>query len=127
MVESKKILIVDDDPHIVNLLTMLLHPCGYTVFPANDGIEGIKIIKEQKPDLVIVDLMMPGLDGYHLLYQVVFEEPEITVPKIIVISSRSGVRDQDLAQRVGADIFIHKPFDIKEIVAAVKQLLGGAA
>jgi two-component system alkaline phosphatase synthesis response regulator PhoP len=102
-----KILVIDDEPSIVNLVTAYLKPEGYEVFTASDGMTGLKAARAFKPDLVVLDLMLPGMDGIELLSQL---RRESNVYVILGLS-------------IGADDYITKPFSPRELVARVKAAL----
>jgi len=119
----EKILIVDDSRQIVELVQMLLEQEGYTVSAAFDGVEALRSVKEFKPDLIILDIMMPYIDGYHLAHQLIHEQFDFPVPKIIVLTSRSGEREKKLSYAVGALAYVQKPFEPESFVKKVKEVL----
>ncbi len=114
-----KLLIVDDDPNIREMLTLYLEKEGYQVKAANDGIEGIHYFKIYEPDLVLLDIMMPKKDGW----QVCREIREISPKPVIMITAKGDVFDKVLGLELGADDFIVKPFDMKELSARIKAVL----
>ena len=114
-----KLLIVDDDPNIREMLTLYLEKEGYQVKTANDGAEGIHYFKIYEPDLVLLDIMMPKKDGW----QVCREIREISPKPVIMITAKGEVFDKVLGLELGADDFIVKPFDMKELSARIKAVL----
>jgi len=116
---NTKILVVDDDVNICDILRMYLEREGYEVKIANDGIEGITLFKQYDPDLVLLDIMLPGKDGW----QVCREVREISTKPVIMITAKGEVFDKVLGLELGADDFIVKPFDTKEVTARVKAVL----
>ncbi len=116
---ASKILVVDDDPNICDLLRMYFESEGYEVKTANDGDEGVKMFKMYEPDLVLLDLMLPKKDGN----QVCREIREISSKPIIMLTAKSEVFDKVLGLELGADDFIVKPFETKELSARVKAVL----
>ena len=114
-----KILIADDDTNICDILKMYLENEGYEIVIANNGVKAISAFKIYEPDLVLLDVMMPGKDGW----QVCREIREISSKPIIVITAKSEVFDKVLGLELGADDFITKPFDMKEVSARVKAVL----
>ena len=114
-----KLLIVDDDPNIREMLTLYLEKEGYQVKAANDGVEGIHYFKIYEPDLVLLDIMMPKKDGW----QVCREIREISPKPVIMITAKGDVFDKVLGLELGADDFIVKPFDMKELSARIKAVL----
>ncbi len=117
-----KILIVDDEPNIVVPLQFLMEQNSYHVTVASTGEEAINAVQQHKPDLILLDIMLPGLDGFEIC-QIVRENPECRNTKIIFITAMG--RDMDIAKgmALGADDFITKPFSNSEVVGKVKKLL----
>jgi len=118
-----KILVVDDDINICDILRMYLEREGYEVKTANDGAEGVAAFKRFDPDLVLLDIMLPQKDGW----QVCREIREISSKPIIMITAKGEVFDKVLGLELGADDFIVKPFDTKEVTARVKAVLRRSA
>ncbi|MDD4842803.1 MAG: response regulator transcription factor [Anaerotignum sp.] len=116
---KQKILIVDDDKHIAELISLYLEKEGYDTKEAYDGKEAVKDVAEIKPDLVILDLMLPGLDGYQVCTEV---RKSSNVP-IIMLTAKGETFDKVLGLELGADDYMVKPFDTKELVARVKAVL----
>ncbi|MBQ1261852.1 MAG: response regulator, partial [Clostridia bacterium] len=114
-----KILIVDDDSNISELLKMYFENEGYDVKIANDGIEGLNYFKIFEPDLVLLDIMLPKKDGW----QVCREIREMSSKPVIMITAKGEVFDKVLGLELGADDFVVKPFDMKELSARVKAVL----
>lgn len=116
---TAKILIIDDEPMIVNLVSAYLKPEGYEVFTAADGIQGLKTAKSVKPDLIILDVMLPGFDGIELLTKI-RRESDVYV---ILLTARTEETDKIVGLSVGADDYVTKPFSPKELVARIKSAL----
>src|SRR5512147_877262 len=114
-----KILVIDDEPSIVNLVSAYLKPEGYEVFTAADGPSGLKAAKAYKPDLVVLDLMLPGLDGIELLSRL-RRESDVYV---ILLTARTEETDKIVGLSVGADDYVTKPFSPRELTARVKAAL----
>jgi two-component system alkaline phosphatase synthesis response regulator PhoP len=114
-----KILIVDDEPSIVNLVSAYLKPEGYEVFTAADGPSGLKMAKAYKPDLVVLDLMLPGMDGIEILTRL-RRESDVYV---ILLTARTEETDKIVGLSVGADDYVTKPFSPRELVARIKAAL----
>ncbi len=114
-----KILIIDDEPSIVNLVSAYLKPEGYEVFIASDGISGLKAAKTYKPDLIVLDLMLPGMDGIELLTRL-RRESDVYV---ILLTARTEETDKIVGLSVGADDYVTKPFSPRELVARIKAAL----
>ena len=119
---AKKILIVDDEPHIVTMLENRLKHVGYEVITASDGQEGLAKAQKERPDLIILDLMLPKLDGYKVCRMLKFDEKYKHIP-IIMFSARAQEADKKTAEEVGADGYIVKPFEPQVLLGKVKELL----
>ncbi len=114
-----KILVIDDEPSIINLVTAYLKPEGYEVYTAADGTAGLKSARAFKPDLIILDLMLPGMDGIELL-SILRRESDVYV---IMLTARADETDKIVGLSVGADDYVTKPFSPRELVARVKAAL----
>ena len=121
-----QILIVDDEPNIVVPLEFLMEQNGYDVVVAHSGEEALESIAKYKPDLILLDIMLPGIDGFEVC-QIVRLKPEWQKTKIIFLTAKG--RDVDIAQGMvlGADAYITKPFSNAEIVGKVRKLLNDPA
>jgi two-component system alkaline phosphatase synthesis response regulator PhoP len=116
---AAKILVVDDEAHIVNLVSAYLRKEGYEVYEAKDGPSGLKAARAYKPDLIILDIMLPGMDGLEVL-QVLRRESDVY---IILLTARGEEMDKVIGLSVGADDYVSKPFSPRELVARVKAAL----
>jgi two-component system alkaline phosphatase synthesis response regulator PhoP len=114
-----KILVIDDEPSITNLVSAYLKPEGYEVFTAADGNAGLKAARAFKPDLIVLDLMLPGIDGIELLSRL-RRESDVYV---IMLTARTEETDKIVGLSVGADDYVTKPFSPRELVARVKVAL----
>lgn len=117
--ESTKILVVDDDRNINELLRLYLEKEGYSVASTYDGADAIKKFEDHKPDLVLLDVMLPGMDGW----QVCREIRKRSEKPVIMITAKGETFDKVLGLELGADDYIVKPFDAKEVVARIKAVL----
>ncbi len=113
------ILLVDDEQHIIDLAAMYLEQEGFTTAGANDGSSALDIILNDAPDLVILDLMLPGIDGWEVCKQV---RARSEVP-IIMLTARDDAIDKIVGLELGADDYLTKPFNPRELVARVKAIL----
>lgn len=118
----KKILIVDDEKDLVETLTFRLEAAGFEVIPAYDGLEGLSKARKEKPDLILLDVMMPKMDGYQVCRLLKFSTDTKDIP-IIMLTARGQDRDKLTGQEVGADVYITKPFDGAELVKKIKEVL----
>ncbi len=118
----KKILIVDDEPNIVVPLQFLMEQNGYQTLVAQSGEEALETISKETPDLVLLDIMLPGIDGFEVC-EIVRLKPEWRHIRIIFLTAKG--RDVDIAKGMvlGADEYITKPFSNQDIIAAAKKLL----
>lgn len=121
----KKILIADDEDEIRNLLAMALSSRGYEVAACADGGEALRKIKIDTPDLLILDLMMPVIDGLHLCHHIIFESDIYPTPKVILLTCRREDRDKEMGKKTGADVYLTKPFSLDDITEKVEKLIGG--
>lgn len=114
-----KILVVDDEPSIVNLVSSYLKAEGYQVYTAADGPSGLKAARAYKPDLVVLDIMLPGMDGIQLLTHLRRESNVY----VIMLTARTEETDKIVGLSVGADDYVTKPFSPRELVARIKAAL----
>ena len=119
MVNKQKILIVDDDNNIAELISLYLTKECYETLIVNDGESVLPAVESFSPNLILLDLMLPGIDGYQVCREV---RAKHTIP-IIMLSAKGEVFDKVLGLELGADDYIEKPFDSKELVARVKAVL----
>ena len=123
--ESKavgRILVVDDEEDLGRILKFALMAAGHEVLLAADGAEGLKQAREAAPDLMLLDLMLPKIDGYKVCRMLKFDERYKSIP-VIILSARTQQADKDLAKDCGADLFITKPYNLEEILGAIHGLL----
>ena len=118
----KRILIVDDEKDLVSLVALHMRMAGYEVFVANDGWTAIDVCRENKPDLIILDLMLPKLSGWEVCRRL-REDESIKDTAVLMLSARGETDDKVRGFGVGADDYVTKPFSPKELVARVKRLL----
>jgi two-component system, OmpR family, alkaline phosphatase synthesis response regulator PhoP len=114
-----KILVIDDEPNILNLVTSYLDKEGYKVFSAADGPEGLKAARAYKPDLIVLDIMLPGMDGIEVLTHLRRESNAY----VIMLTAKSEETDKIVGLSVGADDYVTKPFSPRELVARVRAAL----
>jgi two-component system alkaline phosphatase synthesis response regulator PhoP len=118
-----KILVVDDEIYIVHILDFSLGMEGYDVVTALDGEQALEKIKSEKPDLIVLDIMMPKLDGYEVCKTIKSDPATKHVP-VILLSAKGRNVDQKMGFDVGADDYITKPFSPRKLVERINQLLG---
>ncbi|WP_077849085.1 winged helix-turn-helix domain-containing protein [Clostridium puniceum] len=119
---KEKILIVDDEEHIIELLKFNLLNAGYEVLTANDGIDAVRIAKAEKPSLLLLDLMLPGIDGFDVCKEIK-RNNEMKNTSIVMLTAKGEELDKILGLELGADDYITKPFSVRELLARVKAVL----
>ncbi len=118
----KKILIAEDSPTILAIVKNILEQEGYSVITATDGQEALTKAKKESPDLIILDLMLPKIDGYKVCGMLKFDKNFSKIP-IIILTARAGEEDKKMAADVKADEYIVKPFEPEVFLPKVKKLL----
>ena len=119
---GKKILIVDDEIDLVETIKFRLEAAGYDVVTAYDGQEALKKVRNEKPDLILLDVMMPSVDGYQVCRMLKFDDKYRDIP-IIMLTARGQDKDRATGEEVGADAYIAKPFDSKILMAKIEEWL----
>ena len=119
---GKQVLIADDEPNIVTALEFLLQRNGYEVSIARNGDEALRLIEQNRPDLVLLDVMMPLRSGYEVC-QVVRAREDLRHIKIVVLTAKGREADANKGLALGADLYITKPFSNRELIAKINGLL----
>jgi len=122
----KKILVVEDDPDLVELLSFNLRGCGFVVSSASDGLDALKKARSVIPDLILLDLMLPELDGFGVC-EILRREPETAKIPIIMVTAMSSQFARLAGLEAGANDYFTKPFSPKQLIARVQALLGQPA
>jgi DNA-binding response OmpR family regulator len=122
----KKILVVEDDPDLVELLSFNLRACGYVVSTAGDGIDALKKARSIIPDLILLDLMLPQLDGFGVCEILRRDAATAAIP-IIIVTAMSSHFARLAGLEAGANDYITKPFSPKQLIARVQEMLGRPA
>jgi DNA-binding response OmpR family regulator len=117
-----KVLLVDDDPVILKLLQVNFEMEGYSVLTANDGVEGLEKARAERPDVVILDIMMPRMDGLEVTRELKGDDATKEMP-ILLLSAKAQASDIQLGRDVGADDYLTKPFDPLELLERVSEIL----
>ncbi len=118
----KKILIVDDEPNIVMTLEYTFKKNNFEVFIARDGQEALDILENQLPDIIILDVMMPMVDGFATLEQIK-KDKRLNHCKVIFLSAKNKEKDIEKGLSLGANLYVVKPFSIKKLVEQVQELI----
>jgi DNA-binding response OmpR family regulator len=114
---------VDDEPDLVETLRFPLEMEGYQVLVADNGEMGLNLARKERPDLIILDLMLPKLDGYKVCRLLKFDERFKEIP-VLMVTAKTQEKDRLLGKETGADEYITKPFDIEKLLEKVKAYLG---
>ncbi len=120
--EVKTILLVDDEPDLLEGLSIRLKASGYKVVTAADGLEALKKARSLGPDLILLDLMLPKMDGYKVSRLLKFDGRYSRIP-ILILSARGQDLDKELATSAGADDYLVKPFSSEELLTRINKLL----
>jgi DNA-binding response OmpR family regulator len=119
---SKKILVVDDEPDVASLLTLMLKSQGYDVITARDGQEALDKARNQNPDLILLDIMLPKMDGYKVARMLKFDENFSHIP-IILLTAKIQEKDRQTGLEMGANDYMTKPFDTAVLLSKIKEML----
>jgi len=119
---KKKILIVDDEADLVGMVALRLEANDFVVIKAYDGQAGLDMARNEKPDLIVLDLMLPKIDGYKVCRMLKFDEKYRNIP-IIIFTAKAQDADKKLGEDVGADAYVIKPFDSALLLDKIFQLL----
>jgi two-component system KDP operon response regulator KdpE len=118
---TTSVLVVDDEPQVVWVLQFSLEAEGYTTFAARDGLQAIRAVAEHHPQLMVLDIMMPTMDGWSVLEEMM-RLPREDRPRVIVVSAMSNLRDRAKAAEMGADAFMPKPFNVDDLLGVLHTL-----
>ncbi len=121
--DKKKILLVDDEEDLRKMLKFRLEALNYDIVEAGDGESALKKAKSVNPDLILLDLMLPKVDGFEVCKRLKSDDNYKKIP-IIMFTARAQEKDAELSKEVGADAHITKPFEPQELVEKIKELLG---
>ncbi len=120
---QRKVLIADDDPAMIRLLTHILTGIGLEVISEDNGLSALDTARLEKPDLLLLDLMMPHLDGFGVLMRLYGDDPPFASPAIL-LTAQDAAEYRHIAEALGAVRFIEKPFNLEKFVATVRDVLG---
>ncbi|GAG90070.1 unnamed protein product, partial [marine sediment metagenome] len=119
---DKKILVIEDDPSALRLIEYTLQQEGYQVLTVPNGLEGLRKARREEPDLIIIDIMLPGIDGFEVCHRL-RAEPQTAKLPILILSAKAREMDKATGLTVGADDYMTKPADPLEIISRVESLL----
>jgi len=121
-IKMAKVLIIDDEIDLVETMTFRLESAGYEVINAFDGLEGLDKARAENPDIILLDVMMPKMDGYHVCRMLKFDEKYRHIP-IIMLTARGQEQDKATGLEVKADLYMTKPFESSELMTNIKKLI----
>ena len=121
---AKRVLVAEDEPNIVESLTFLLERAGFEVSVETGGRQALDAVREQMPDVLVLDVMLPEMDGYEILRQLRADRRAEALP-VLMLTAKGQREDRETALECGADLFMTKPFANADIVAAVERLADG--
>ena len=124
--DKRKVPIADDEPNIVTALEFLLKRAGYEVRTASNGEEALALVESYRPDLVLIDIMMPGKSGYEVC-QRMRERPEWRHIKIVMVTAKGREAEVSKGLSLGADLYVTKPFSTQDLIEAIDRLLAAGA
>jgi two-component system response regulator VicR len=123
--EQRKVIIIEDEPAMIQLVTLILENRGYEVIGATGGSEGLELIAQENPDLVLLDLMMPGMNGWDVYQQMKSDDYMKTIPVIVVTAKATNI-DKVLGLHIAkVQDYITKPFSPAELLSSIDKVLGG--
>jgi CheY-like chemotaxis protein len=117
--QRPSVLVVDDEPQVVWVLEFSLQGEGYETFSAHDGMEALDQIRRHHPDLMVLDVMMPRMDGWSVL-EALGEMPATERPRVVMVTALASAGDRERAERMGAEAFVPKPFDMDHLVGVLQ-------
>jgi len=122
--DSKRVVCIEDEPEMIDLVRLILGRKGFNVIGANGGIEGLETVRRMKPDLVLLDLMMPDMDGWEV-YQQIKADPALRDIPVVVVTAKAQSIDKVLGLHIAkVDDYITKPFGPQELLESVEKILG---
>ncbi|MBN2555816.1 MAG: response regulator [Anaerolineales bacterium] len=125
--DQKHVVCIEDEPEMIDLVRLILGRKGFHVIGANGGIEGLETVRREKPDLILLDLMMPDMDGWEVYQQIKADDTLKTIP-VVVVTAKAQSIDKVLGLHIAkVDDYITKPFGPQELLESVEQLLGVSA
>ena len=122
---GKRVLLIEDEPNIVEAIRFLLSRDGWAVDTHADGASAVEAVRQRAPDVVVLDVMLPGMSGFDVL-AALRDDPATAALPVLMLTARGQRRDREMAERMGASRFMTKPFSNAEVVAAVRDLAAGA-
>jgi DNA-binding response OmpR family regulator len=125
--EGKRVLLVDDDADILTSMQAAFEPTGATVETANNGNKAVELAEKSQPDLVVLDMMLPGRSGFLVLEKIKAKKPRNSKPHVIMITGNQGARHKMYAESLGVSEYFNKPVKLDKLIATAEKLLGTPA
>lgn len=126
MGSGKRILVVDDQQDVLDLLSVRLRSAGFRIDTVNDGAAAVAAVERDPPDLILLDLLLPDLNGFQICRAVREKHPADKLP-ILIVSAKAEPADRYWAEQVGANGFLEKPFDLRDLISDIEGLLAGGS
>jgi DNA-binding response OmpR family regulator len=121
--ETKRVVCIEDEPEMIDLVRLILGRKGYDVIGANGGIEGLDAVRRERPDIILLDLMMPDMDGWEV-YQQIKADPELKHIPVVVVTAKAQSIDKVLGLHIAnVDDYITKPFGPQELLESIEKIL----
>ena len=124
--DGKRVLLVDDDNDILTSMQAAFEPTGATIDTANNGNKAVELAEKTHPDLVVLDMMLPGRSGFLVLEKIKARKPRDSKPYVIMITGNQGARHKLYAESLGVSEYFNKPVKLDKLIASAEKLLGGA-
>ncbi|SLN13719.1 putative transcriptional regulatory protein TcrX [Roseovarius litorisediminis] len=119
---GKKVLLIEDEPNIIEAVSFILSRDGWEVKTHSNGHDAIMAVRERAPDLIILDVMLPGKSGFDILHEIRADEDHAETP-VLMLTARGQLKDREMAERAGASRYMTKPFSNAEVLDAVRSLV----
>ncbi|MDU8913733.1 response regulator [Aestuariicoccus sp. MJ-SS9] len=119
---AKQVLLIEDEPNIIEAISFILSRDGFAVKTHSNGVDAVETVHARKPDMVILDVMLPGKSGYDILREL-REDPATRDLPILMLTARGQTKDREMAERAGVSRFMAKPFSNSEVLDAVRELV----
>ncbi|MFY0661477.1 MAG: response regulator [Shimia sp.] len=121
---GKNVLVIEDEPNIIEAISFILSRDGWSVATHSNGHDAVGVVQDAMPDLVILDVMLPGKTGYDILRELRSEDATQSLP-VLMLTAKGQIKDREMAERAGASRFMTKPFSNAEVLDAVRELVAG--
>jgi len=125
--EGKRVLIVDDDHDILTSIQAAMEPTGAVIETATNGNQAVELAEKNQPDVIVLDMMLPGRSGFLVLEKIKAKKPRNSKPYVIMITGNTGARHKMFAESLGVSEYFTKPVKLDKLISAAEKLVGGAA